>query len=246
MRTIEEQSRHRAGGAWIMAQGWRDLLFMSWPVPPARIQSLLPRGLEADTFDGSAWVSIVLLRMTDLHLRWLPPIPGTSDFPEINLRTYVRHGSDAGVVFLSIDAPSWLGCFVARRFFHLPYFQAKMKFARTGDAFRMVSDRRASGSGPAAAFTGSYAPAGAASPPAAGTIEHFLLERFASYAAAPGGELYFGALQHSGWVVQEATAEVERNSLLTAAGLPPASDVLLRYSTGTDTRISPVRRIRAG
>ena len=36
---------------WTMMQRWNDLLFAHWPIPAATMQSLLPSGLEIDTFD---------------------------------------------------------------------------------------------------------------------------------------------------------------------------------------------------
>ena len=98
---------------WVMYQKWRNLLFTSWPFAPDSIQRRLPPDVEVDTYDGKAWLSLLPLQMEDLHLRWLPPIPGTSDFPELNLRTYVRVGDRKGVFFFSIDAASCLGALVA-------------------------------------------------------------------------------------------------------------------------------------
>ena len=39
---------------WTMMQRWNDLLFAHWPIPAAKLESLLPPGLQVDTFDQSA------------------------------------------------------------------------------------------------------------------------------------------------------------------------------------------------
>ena len=46
-------------GRWLMTQRWNDLLFAHWPVPAQQISALLPEGLQADTFQGSAWLGVV-------------------------------------------------------------------------------------------------------------------------------------------------------------------------------------------
>lgn len=223
-----------------MFQGWRDLLFMSWPVPPADLARLLPPGLPVDRFDGSGWVSLVPFHMSDLHLRWLPPIPGTANFPEINLRCYVRVRGEPGVYFFSIDAASMLGSLVADLVFHLPFHDASMTLTETGGTWMMSSARRGKTD---ARFTGSYRASGALRTPAAGSLEYFLVERYASFQAAPGGKLYRGPLAHSNWQCQDAEAEVEVNTLVTSAGLALPSKPVCHFSPGVDTRVGFVHRV---
>lgn len=232
-------------GPWFMFQGWRDLLFLSWPVPAADLARLLPAGLPVDTYEGTGWVSLVPFHMRHLHLRWLPPIPGTSSFPEINLRCYVRVRGEPGVYFFSIDAASRLGSIVAAWVFHLPFHDAAMTLTESNGTWKMTSDRRGD---PAARFVGSWRAAGHLRVPAAGTLEQFLLERYTSFQPAPGGKLYRGPLRHSDWRCQDAEAEVEVNTLVTAAGLAPPSRTVCHFSPGVDTRVgfgSKVDRVSA-
>ena len=53
-------------------------------------------------------------------------MPGLSAFPELNLRLYITRRGKPGVWFVSLDAHSRIGVWIARRFFHLPYFNATM------------------------------------------------------------------------------------------------------------------------
>ena len=125
MKDILSETGHRPWplprSAWTMTQRWNDLLFAHWPVPAGEIASLLPPGLVADTFDGSAWVGVVPFWMDRIRLRGMPLIPGANHFPELNLRTYVRERNSnmAGVYFFSLDAANPAAVAVARMFFKL-------------------------------------------------------------------------------------------------------------------------------
>src|SRR5579862_5442485 len=97
-----------------MFQSWRDLLFLHFSLPVSEIQTLLPVGLEVDTFPNSegidrAWVGLVPFRMEGIRPRRLPALPWISAFPETNVRTYVHQGGRRpGVWFFSLDAARWL------------------------------------------------------------------------------------------------------------------------------------------
>jgi translation initiation factor 2B subunit (eIF-2B alpha/beta/delta family) len=43
--------------------GWRQVLFANWPVDPDVMDTHLPDGLEPDTYDGSAWLSVRALEV---------------------------------------------------------------------------------------------------------------------------------------------------------------------------------------
>jgi len=111
-----------------MYQQWRDLLFLHWEYPAAAIQETLPEGLFVDTFGGTAYLGIVPFFMRNSRPRFLPAVPGLSNFMELNLRTYVYDRSGIpGVWFYSLDANQPLAVEIARRIFHLPYRHAKMR-----------------------------------------------------------------------------------------------------------------------
>jgi uncharacterized protein YqjF (DUF2071 family) len=73
-----------------MTQRWNDLLFAHWPVASELMAGLLPEGLLADTFQGSAWLGVVPFWLDRIKIRGVPPVPGVRSFPDLNLRTYVR------------------------------------------------------------------------------------------------------------------------------------------------------------
>src|SRR6185436_19495369 len=79
-------------GPWIMGQRWSNLLFAHWPVPVDTVRPLVPSGLTLDTFEQTAWITVAPFYISHLHARALPPIPVVSEFPELNVRTYVTYG----------------------------------------------------------------------------------------------------------------------------------------------------------
>ena len=109
-----------------LSMRWKHLLFVHWRVPVASLRPLIPEPLQIDTYDGAAWVGFVPFVMESVRPVWLPPIPKLFDFPEANVRTYVRYGEQRGVWFFSLDAAHRLGVWVARRLWKLPYHYAHM------------------------------------------------------------------------------------------------------------------------
>ncbi len=90
--------------SWLMKQTWYDLLFMHWEILVSHLLPLISAGLECNTFQEKAYIGVVPFRMSNIRYRFLPPIPFTSAFLELNVRTYVKKDNIAGVLFLSSDA----------------------------------------------------------------------------------------------------------------------------------------------
>ena len=200
--------------AWVMAQSWHDLLFAHWPVPASELSPHLPPGLTLDTYESCAWVGVVPFRMSGIRLRGLPPVPGTSAFPELNVRTYVTDGAKPGVWFFSLDAANALAVAVARAWFHLPYFRARMRCDTKGDEIVYGSRRTHPGATPGV-FRGRYGPAGDVYRSSAGTLEHWLTERYCLYAPSPRGVVR-GEIHHVPWPLQPAWAEIDTNTIAAA------------------------------
>ncbi len=220
---------------WTMTQRWNDLLFAHWPLPSTKIGKLLPPGLEADTFDGSAWIGVVPFSMDRIRMQGLPSVPGANRFPELNLRTYVRERNTnlAGVYFFSLDAANPLAVSVARMFFHLPYYWARMQHRPRGDREFLYSSDRHFSPRPVR-FRARYRSLGAATALAQntpGTIEYFLTERYRLYTTDRRGRLFQGDIHHVPWPLEKAEAEFERNDLPASFGLKlPDTPPLLYYA----------------
>jgi uncharacterized protein YqjF (DUF2071 family) len=235
-------------------QRWRELLFLHWRISPAEMAARVPESLSVDTCEGSAWVGIVLFRMSGVRPWWSPSIPGVSSFPETNVRTYVhRGGRDPAVWFLSLDAKSSLGVQVGRRKWGLPYHRSEMAVQRHGSTIRYTCERQWPGrmgvGGTIEAEIGDLysgldrrvAP-GRAVP---GSLEHFLIERYILF-SQKGERLLMGQVHHTPYPLREARFACCDQSWLEDIGLTVsrAPDHVL-FSEGVSTEIYPLRPVSA-
>ena len=213
-----------------MKQVWHDLLFMHWPVAVEQLRPLIPAELEIESCEGSAWVGVVPFHMSGIRARWTPPIPGTSAFPELNVRTYVKAEGKAGVWFFSLDAANSLAVAGARRFYHLPYFHAQMHAKSWPRGEIQYDSRRIHRGAPSADFRGRYRPFGDPFQAKQGSLEYFLVERYCLYAATRG-RIFCGEIDHAPWPLQRAEAEIEINTMAAASGITlPSSKPLLHFA----------------
>lgn len=196
---------------------WRNLAFLHWPLPQTQLQSRLPDGLELDTHDGVAWLGITPFEMRNVHVTGMPPVPTASNFPELNVRTYVRRNERAGVFFFSLDAASLLAVMTARSVTGLPYYHARMSARASNTGIEYASDRRAARA-PRAALRVRYAPVGDVFRSEPGSLEHFLTERYSLFVER-GSKLLRLDVEHGAWPLQNGSVEVSVNTMAQAAGL---------------------------
>ena len=221
-----------------MKQIWHDLLFAHWPLAPAQIRPLVPPQLPLDLFDGQCWVGVVPFWMSGVRIRGLPPLPGLSRFPELNVRTYVTYGGKPGVYFFSLDAARHLAVWAARKFFHLPYFHAQMNSSeRAGTIFYASIRTQAE-----AEFRASYRPTAPVQFSEKASLSDWLTARYCLY-TAHRERIYRCEIHHSPWPLQAAQVEFERNTMAAAAKLAlPDLPPLLHFSKRLEVLIWPLRR----
>src|SRR6266513_4386936 len=174
-----------------MAQTWHDLLFAHWPVETGALRRLIPRDLPLDTFEGRCWVGIAPFHMSHIHAHGLPPLPGLSRFPELNVRTYVTVGDKPSVYFFSLDACNLPAVWAARKFYRLPYFHARMLVSGDEHGISYHSRRYRSN----AELRARYAATGPVQLRQPGTLEHWLTERYCLYTVAKGN-VYRAEIHH--------------------------------------------------
>jgi len=222
---------------------WHDLLFLHWPVPAAALRPLVPPALEIDECRGSAWLGIVPFVMRGVRLRLVPPIPSTGAFPELNVRTYVRHGATRGVWFFSLDAASRLAVEGARRLYRLPYRHAAMRCRREGDEVAYASRRLETRFG-AAELAARYRPAGPVFRHAAGSLEHFLTHRLCLYTADRRNAIYRSDIEHAPWPLAPADVALSVNRMTEPLGIAlPDTPPLAWYAARLDVRAGRLRRV---
>jgi uncharacterized protein len=218
---------------WVMTQTWHDLLFAHWPIAVDRLRSLVPSSFELDLFEGVAWLGIVPFQMANVSLRGVPSMPWVSEFPELNVRTYVRVADRPGVYFFSLDAGSRLAVKTARTVLNLPYYFATMKVAPHSRGTLYESHR--DGERNKAELIATYGPVRPPFEAAPGSLEYFLTERYCLYNVGRSGEPYRLEIHHPPWPLQAAEAELARNSMAEASGIAlPSTAPLLHFSKRQD------------
>lgn len=230
----------------VMYQRWETLLFLHWPVEPDLVAKDLPPGLQVDTYEGKAWIGVVPFLMRKVRPRFLPTVSGLSEFPELNLRTYVVDAQGRpGVWFYSLDTPKRLPNWIARSFFHLNYRLARMQVASSGNGCTYRSEL--------GGVHGWDAPQdyrwereGQPYFAEPGSLDFFLVERYRLFAHdAWKGRLLTGKVHHEPYPLQAARLDCYSKRLFETNGMPqpegaPASTLV---SVGVDVRIFPMETV---
>lgn len=213
---------------WLLAMTWQDLLFAHWPVPETSLRPHIPRRLELETWNGAAWLGIVPFGMVGTRPRWLPAIPGVSNFPELNVRTYITAEGKPGVWFFSLDAASRLAVRGARAFFHLMYYDAQMSQQCRDDGWIHYRSRRTHRGAPPAEFEAIYRPTGQPHVAPPGSFDSWLTDRYCLYSADRRGNVYRAEIHHPPWPLQPAEMQCELNTMTQQLdlALPEISPVL--------------------
>lgn len=222
---------------------WSDILFLHWPIDPARLRPAMPPGLPLEIRDGVAWLTIAAFVMSEVHPRALPPLPGHARFPEINVRTYVTIDGRPGVYFFSLDVPRVLAVVGARAVLALNYFLAGMS-VRSEDGTVHYESRRQVGS--PATFRARYRPSGAPASPTPGTLEHWLTERYCLYSVTRRGTILRAEIHHEDWVLRGADVEIEDNTMTAPLGLALSTPELAQYADPVEVLAWLPGRVEAG
>lgn len=189
------------------------MLLLHYRVSKELLRPLVPASLEIEEHGGSAWVSVVPFRMLRVRARGLPAVGFVSDFAELNVRTYVRHGTQAGVFFLRIQAAARMAAFLARKLSPLPYAYAPMAWRSHGAGVSFESPELAvdfAATGPRL-----LDPAGSADD----SLDSFLTERYCMYADSKTG-VQRADVHHVRWPMLAHRLRITRNRLLSSLGVP--------------------------
>jgi len=184
--------------ATFLTARWSHLALVTWAVPPALLAPHLPPGCALDTLDGQAFASLVAFDFRDtrvLGIAW----PGFRDFPEVNLRFYVRRGTRRGVAFVRELVPSSLVALVARRLYNEPYAAARMTSRVEEQDVRCQVRHEVvwRGRRHTLAMRAPLTPVR----PAATSREHFFKEHDTGWGRTRGGRLIEYAVAHPVWEV---------------------------------------------
>ena len=225
LKTTEHRPWPLPEGPWSIRQRWCDLAFLHWSLDANVLRPLVPKELEIETFEGRAFLGVIPFWMRGVRLPYTPavPLPALSDFPELNVRTYVRAGGKSGVYLFSLDAQSRLAVSIGQRGYHLPYFNARMEFSHEeGRGFFYRSQRHEWGRAPAF-FEAVVQPVGPEFCARQGSLEYFLTERYAFFTLDGQGDLVACDVHHLPWPLQAAECRLGHNTLLKTWGIEGAA-----------------------
>ncbi len=182
--------------SWKFYQEWNNAIFLHYQVNLSALEKFVPKALEIDRFDGTAWVSVVAFTMEKIRPKYVPHFPPISNFDEINIRTYVKSNGKAGVYFLNIEGGKRLSCKIAKGISELPYRLSKIKrtvnsYQSTNPEFKDQLDIEFSVGNTLKEKT---------------KLEHWLTERYALFQDA-GTSINAFEIHHLEWPIQDISLQ---------------------------------------
>jgi uncharacterized protein YqjF (DUF2071 family) len=218
----------------VMLQSWCAISFVHWRYASDMLQAHLPSGLEIDTLDGSGWVGLTPFHLEGLRPPFLPPLPWLSNFPEMNLRTYVKGPAGRGIWFFSLDAARAAAVLGARAAYGLSYYWAEMRVREMGRHVEYESLRHGGAKARISVEVGERLGA-------PGSLALFLTERYRLYSLY-AGKLAFANVEHEPWALHDARLLYAEESVREAAGLTTTeAPELVHYSPGVHVRVGRLR-----
>jgi len=114
-----------------LTAAWRKLIMANYEADPEVLQSFLPAGTQLDFWENKTYISLVGFMFMNTKIKGIS-IPFHINFPEVNLRFYVRYKSSdnwkRGVVFINEIVPKHAISFIANNLFQENYITCKMKY----------------------------------------------------------------------------------------------------------------------
>ncbi len=197
--------------------GWNQALFIHFRVDADRLSRAVPFPL--DTFGGDAFISLVAFTQTNLRpsiggklAAWLSAPLAAHGF--LNLRAYVLVDGKPGIYFLSEWIPNRLAALLGPRLYGLPYRLATLRFKGALHGKPMHGEVIAPGG--SFRYRATIPSPGELALAAPGSIDHFLLERYAAFTYRDGIARRF-QVEHVPWPQVRARAELLDTSLIESA-----------------------------
>lgn len=213
-------------------QGWSPTVFLHYRCEPDEITRCLPPGLTIDLSEGQAWLSVTPLVMRRVRPAGLPPVPGWSTFPELNVRTYVRGPGDRdGLWFFHLGCPRRLLVWGAPPL-GLPYRHREAEVVEQPGEVRFRFDH---------GHDLTVTPGDPIESPSG--LDIFLAGRWNAFSRRFHRLLRF-PISHEPWPLHSATATATGGMLNIPRdlGLPVLADQpLIHYSPGVDVRLAAPR-----
>jgi uncharacterized protein YqjF (DUF2071 family) len=219
---------------------WRDLVLLSFEAEPRVFDPFLPRGVDLDDWRGRTFFSLIGFRFLETRLLGFP-IPFHGDFPEVNLRFYVRRrtpeGVRRGVVFIQEMVPKRAVVTLARRLYGENYLRVPMT--------NRVEPGRSAQYTWRIAGKENWISARTASPgavPAPDSLETFIVDHHWGYTRTRDGGCMEYEVERPAWRVYP----VESHEMSIDGDLPlaiPSTPDSVIFAEGSEVAVSFGRRI---
>lgn len=227
----------------LVGQSWSNVLFTHWPISAELLRPHIPRSLQIDTFDGTAWLGVVVFVMDGIYLRGLSALSLTPKFAEVNVRTYVQYNGKPGVYFMSLDVGDWASLMIAKRWYHLPYKAAQISLQNEDPTFFCQSQRNGKSNVPIG-FQAKYIPLSRVYLSQKEMFDHWLTERYCFFSTDKRGNIYCGEIHHQQWPLQKVEIEIRRNSLFTPFQFDLSEEkTIAHFSKGLDSLFWNIKRL---
>jgi len=114
---------------------WRKLVMANYIIDPSLLKKFVPARTEIDLWNDQCYISLVGFLFKDVRVKGIR-VPCHVNFPEINLRFYVRYkekdGWKHGVVFISEIVPKPAIAFIANKLYKEHYSSMPMSYSWKG------------------------------------------------------------------------------------------------------------------
>jgi uncharacterized protein YqjF (DUF2071 family) len=224
---------------------WMNLVLLTYEVPEKLLRSHIHPSLKLDRWNGQTHISLVAFDFQDTRLfGWR--IPGFVNFPEVNLRTYVRHGDERGVVFIRELVTSPIIAFIARAWYNEPY-RAVPLWSQVEEQVHEVSAHRrwrVGGSAHQIRVVGSAT----SWTPATTSLEHHFKEHEWGFGRSRSGRLLRYRVQHPCWSVRQITSSLVQVGFATTYGerwgfLDHSEPISMIFAVGSEVAVHPARLV---
>jgi uncharacterized protein YqjF (DUF2071 family) len=198
---------------------WDRAVFLHFEVDAGVLQSEVPFAL--DLRDQRAYVSLVAftIRRMRFHFggrigEWICRPIATHEF--LNVRTYVRYRDEPGIYFLAEWMPNRLSLHLGPRTFGLPYRLGHLSYRHDHEQNRLIGSVASASTGGRFQYEATL-PTTTFEPCAPGSLDEFLLERYAAFTCCHGKRRGF-RVGHKPWLQTRISPVITEDNLLPSAG----------------------------
>lgn len=182
---------------------WANLFNLTYRVPPELLLPHVPQGTQLDIHGGCAFVSVVAFDFLETRVLGVP-WPGYRNFPELNLRYYLKYGNQRGVAFLQEYVPRRLIAKTARALYNEPYDYAPMRSHVSEDDATYSYELSLERGGRTHTLRVTTLPG--AYTPAHDTLAHYFKEHQWGFGETRSGRTLCYRVEHEVWDVQDVQA----------------------------------------